>query len=126
MKRTRAWVVVPAVLAVAIVSWQEVDGRGTNDDAVLNYTTSCNIVPPAGVDGRVTNQSADVYQVRGNVLFSFSDPGSTSHEDIPAFGNGVIAAGMTETVAHVTVPFAIGNDKVCSFTVTGAIKSLPK
>jgi hypothetical protein len=90
----------------------------------LRYTTRCVVVELNSVEGYVTNQSLDSYEVSGQVRFVFSAQDSMSRPAIVTPAASLIPAGQTVRVTSVKLTFRPLAGETCRFEVEGALRKI--
>ncbi|HEX4048967.1 MAG TPA: hypothetical protein VH309_14070 [Elusimicrobiota bacterium] len=86
------------------------------------YTTRCEVIDASAVDGYVTNESPDAFQVAGQVRFIFSAANSMSRPAIASPANSLVPPGQTVRVAHVKLAFQPQPGETCRFDVSDAVR----
>lgn len=90
----------------------------------FRYETRCAIIGLNAVQGFVTNQSLDSYEVTGPVRFVFSANDSMSRPAITVAASSLVPPGQTVLAASAKLAFQPQPGETCRFEVEGALRKL--
>ena len=122
LKKTRFFAAVLGAVCFASLKMAGGIPPAADSPGALRYETSCAVIDSNSVDGYVTNQSPDVYQVTGQVRFVFSAANSMSRPAIVYAANSMVQAGQSVRVARVKLAFQPLPGETCRFEVKDAIR----
>jgi hypothetical protein len=90
----------------------------------LHFTTNCVVFEMDSVEGYVTNQSQDTYQVNGQVRFVFLAHDSISRPAIVTPANSMVPPGETVRVTSIKLTFRPQAGESCRFEVADVLSKL--
>jgi hypothetical protein len=117
IEKKKRWILALGAMALATLGKVgDVSPSGALK-APLSYVTRCAAVEIGSVDGFVSNQSLDSYQLRGEVRFVFTSGGASSRPDLLVQSNVQLPSGKSVRVARARLEIPLREGEACRLDV---------